>query len=362
MVALLAGAISATAFALLAPTTLSSRAATVVAPLRGGANDVAAADVQVSIARLNSDVRSAGRDVGLKIAAGLAAVAAGLLAWARHEQARADARRSDKAEERADRAHFNRRFADAVGFVGSASPAIQLGGLYAIEQLTLDSETHVQPCIDVLCAFVRQAEKEVVRDINTGSDVESISPMAQAALSIIARNTWRRHATDGQRPEINLAGACLTRARLERADLQSANLHRADLEGSNLRNANLTEADLTQATMVAADLQDAVANRASFVQAQMRDANCLRTSLDHARLTGADCTDVSFFNASCRGANLNGIGRIKTVYMSDLTGANLSGTDLSAANMFATKLDQVYWDSSTTWPDGFDPPPSALDD
>ena len=43
----------------------------------------------------------------------------------------------------------------------------------------------------------------------------------------------------------------------------------------------------------------------------------------------------------------------------DLTHANLSGTDLTDADLTDASLTDVFYDEDTTWPNGFDPPPSA---
>ena len=88
-------ALASTLLSLFAPTFFVEHTPLPTSPSRGGTDDVQAAAVQVDIARLEAEDRRSGRDVGLKIAAGLAALSAGLLAWARHEQSRRDTARND---------------------------------------------------------------------------------------------------------------------------------------------------------------------------------------------------------------------------------------------------------------------------
>jgi uncharacterized protein YjbI with pentapeptide repeats len=55
-------------------------------------------------------------------------------------------------------------------------------------------------------------------------------------------------------------------------------------------------------------------------------------------------------HAYLRGTDLSG---------AHLTGADLRGANLTLADLDGTDLDGVAHDETTTWPEGFDPPPSA---
>lgn len=98
----------------------------------------------------------------------------------------------------------------------------------------------------------------------------------------------------------------LAEADLVGSKLRDATLHQADLRGSDLRNADLRGACLVRANLEGADLRG-------------------------ARLTGA---------------SLNGAG---------LRGADLSGANLTAAVLTGADLAEARYDSTTTWPPGFDP-------
>jgi hypothetical protein len=360
-------ALASTILSLFTPSFFVQHTPLPTSPTRGGTSDIQAAAVQVDIARLEAEDRRSGRDVGLKIAAGLAALSAGLLAWARHEQSRRDTARNDSAEARSQDAHLNQRFADAVMLIANESSEVKLGGLFAMEQLTIDSRAHSQPGLDVICAFIRgMPEPEVRISVISGETGYAILPLTQAALTIVGRSAQRRTTEGTQqgtgRRFIDLSGANLAGAQLKGAMLGGANLRYANLYSADFTGANLEDADLTGADLHDANLTDAVADRASFVAAAMQGANCLRTSLNDAWLSGAKCDGASFFNAKCRGAHLDGIGKVKEFYMSDLTGANLTKTDVSECNFYAVTLDDVFYTSSTIWPTDFTPPESAPDD
>jgi uncharacterized protein YjbI with pentapeptide repeats len=50
---------------------------------------------------------------------------------------------------------LNERFATAAGQLGSERPAVRLAGVYAMAGLADDWEENRQPCVDVLCAYLR---------------------------------------------------------------------------------------------------------------------------------------------------------------------------------------------------------------
>lgn len=118
----------------------------------------------------------------------------------------------------------------------------------------------------------------------------------------------------------NLVGLRLAGADFARADLSGANLATSDLNRSNLARADLHEANLTEVSL-----------RGSYLGPER--------ILDAADRRGADLT----------GADLTG---------ADLTGADLSHANLEGATLTSARLADVYYDGDTTWPRGFDPPPS----
>jgi uncharacterized protein YjbI with pentapeptide repeats len=131
----------------------------------------------------------------------------------------------------------------------------------------------------------------------------------------------------------NLTGADLTRADLGWASLVGASLSKANLSGADLGGANLHEADL-----FTADLCEAGLFEADLREADLSGAELLRAYLSRADLRGADLSMAELFEADLRGANLEG---------ADLCGACLEGAAVSEAQLAQAKTLE-----GATLPDG----------
>jgi len=131
---------------------------------------------------------------------------------------------------------------------------------------------------------------------------------------------------EGWLAEGMLRGEYLWGVRLKAADLRSA-----DLEGANLGKADLAETNLAGASLGAANLWGADLTGANLVRARLKEAYLKKVDLGGANLEDAD---------------LGG---------ADLTGANLKDANLAGAN-----LDGSKYDADTVWPEGFTPPPEAI--
>ncbi|MFZ0323679.1 MAG: pentapeptide repeat-containing protein [Actinomycetes bacterium] len=145
----------------------------------------------------------------------------------------------------------------------------------------------------------------------------------------------------------NLAGANLASADLRRANLSAANLSAADLDAAVLIDANLTGASLTGASLSDVNLTDSRLGNAKLTDANLNDGD-----LRGADLTGADLGGVSVARANLirttqvrvRSGGVTGIPTalptpwvIVVGYLvgpaADLSGAALSGADLSGTTM-----------------------------
>ena len=123
---------------------------------------------------------------------------------------------------------------------------------------------------------------------------------------------------------------------LKRASLGGANLQSADLGDANLQEANLVNANLQGAFLADANLQEAFLGGANLQEAELRRANLQEASLFGANLQGAYLRDANLQEAYLRDANLQG------AYLRD---ANLQG---------------AKYNNATAWPEGFTPPPEAV--
>ena len=244
---------------------------------------------------------------------------------------------------------------------------LRLGGIYALEGVMNTSEQYHQPVLEALCAFVRRPSNTERSDGN--------GPLAadtQAALAVIGRRT-----TDWP-DSLDLGGAGIPRARLDKANLSGANLDKANLSGANLEaanlsGANLSGADLQKANLLGANLQDANLTSANLTSANMNvaslryaklmKADLISATLGEANLTSADLSDANLSDAYLYRANLSGANLsranlsgtdLKNVGLSDayLGEANLSGADLRGAHLIQAQLDRACGSTDTKLPKG----------
>ena len=140
----------------------------------------------------------------------------------------------------------------------------------------------------------------------------------------------------------NLAGADLTDAFLEDADLAFAYLRAANLSGADLRDAVLMYADLRYAYLNSADLTSANLGSADLWQAALIGAD-----LSDANLRRAELRLAFLGNADLSGADLSG---------ADLRSADLSGSDLSNVNYYNTTWTGAFYytNNEPTWDSGMD--------
>lgn len=172
--------------------------------------------------------------------------------------------------------------------------------------------------------------------------------------------------------EANLSNSTLLVAHLYKANLYRANLTKAKLLAANLYEANLQEANLSEADLSEADLQKVNLHRANLYKADLTGANLEGANLSKANLYGADLSEASVYKARLKMEGLekdnlpdnvakNAAGRnddkIKIVNLrkANLTEANLRGANLDKADLQETNLSKAEYDSTTKWPDNFDP-------
>lgn len=219
------------------------------------------------------------------------------------------------------------RFTKAVEQLGSEKMNVRLGGIYSLERISRDSPADVSVVFAVLSAFVRSNASKRQECVQDGPSED-----VQGALTVIGRrmpSTPEAQDPD-PRSRIDLGAACLPGIDWTGANLTNVFLSAADLTGSDLHDAELSDCQLANADMKTANLQNAELNHAVLIKAKLMEAN----------LTHASLRESALFDA-------------------DLTGAILVGADLTDALLKGAILRDIYYDRSTTWPEGFTPPPSA---
>ena len=172
--------------------------------------------------------------------------------------------------------------------------------------------------------WIAGRQDQLARDLETASEIqENVRFVRQVSIDNPAVKPFRG---------LNLHGAALSGL-----DLSCKNIDLgtgcADLRDADLSDADLSDAKLTGAKLVFANLTGA------FVAF----ANLTRANLGSADLAGALVVGADLTYAVLSGAELGG--------------ANLIGTDLTGARLDGTKLTGVCYTETTTWPDGFTPPP-----
>jgi hypothetical protein len=224
---------------------------------------------------------------------------------------------------------------------------VRLGGIYALERIAFDSDADRLPVFEVLAAFIREHSPVISMDAAAVPLEDQPDPPSDvvAAASVLRRRKWKRDDLVLDLRRSNLRRMDLRRMRLGGASLTDANLSRTYLRGADLRSAHLARANLTDADL-AADLTTTPPIRTRLTAADLTGA-----ILAEAKLGGADVRRAYLSGAVLTGAKLSD---------ADLSGADLSGADLTGATLLRTKLRRTVYDDETMWPEGFEPPSSAI--
>ncbi|GAA4200593.1 hypothetical protein GCM10022220_05270 [Actinocatenispora rupis] len=93
--------------------------------------------------------------IAMSVVAGVGAVIALTVAYRKQQLGEASEARAEATHHREEIKLFTERFGACVAQLGNDSPAVRLGGAYALAHLADDWESGRQTCIDVLCAQLR---------------------------------------------------------------------------------------------------------------------------------------------------------------------------------------------------------------
>jgi len=187
------------------------------------------------------------------------------------------------------------RFNKAIDHLGDDKTEVRLGGIYALARIAKDSPRDHWPIMEVLCGFVRNRSKI------SNATGETVGTDVQAVLGVLgdrcAEYESAEQYLDLRRIDLkgaDLRGAFLDRTRfdessLEGADLMRASLVGADFRGASLRKAHFRQAQLDKANFIGADLREA-----SLRESCLRNANVLGAKLENTTLIGADLTGLRY--------------------------------------------------------------------
>jgi uncharacterized protein YjbI with pentapeptide repeats len=235
------------------------------------------------------------------------------------------------------RGQLTERFTKAIEQLGSEKLAVRLGGIYALEQIALDSAELHWPVMEVLTAYLREHS-------HTGADVDPAAnlperrlPADHHAIATVIGRRRREQDPAGQRLDLHatmLPGVLWARAHLEGASLEGAHLQGASLEAARLQSADLSEArlegsNLREAHLEGASLDGAHLEDVMLVGARLEEAKLYHAHVERAHLQGASLEGTSLHGASLEGANLNSANlQGASLFEARLEGADLTGADL----------------------------------
>lgn len=245
------------------------------------------------------------------------------------------------------------RFTRAVDQLGSESLEIRLGGIYAMERIARESRVDHGPIIEIVTAWLRVHARQTPSD--------GITTDVQAALTALGRRRaeWDRDTLvldDVEVPGADLVGARLNRLQANRANLRRAHFMNASIQGATLSDCDLQTANFTGASMRGADLSGPKLKNAMFVASDLGEAQFIYADLSQAllintRVAGADFSYSLLSGAALREAvglnraafvdsNLKGVDlHASDLAEADLRGANLSDADLRGADLRGARLD-----------------------
>jgi len=215
------------------------------------------------------------------------------------------------------------RFTRAVDQLGNESKDVQLGGIYALQQISRSSPDERSAIYEILAAYVRFHSPWTQRHDPGSVNIDAIprlrehQPGVQAAMLVLGRRFAEPNAVP-----LGLMGADLRRLRLSDTYIPGgANLESVLFWRSSLINASLGKANLRGAKLGWTDL------RHSFLgDADLRDADLRRADMRRANLRGADLRDA------------------------DLRGSDLRETE----NLDRVNLRNAKANDQTKWPNTFD--------
>jgi uncharacterized protein YjbI with pentapeptide repeats len=277
------------------------------------------------------------------------------------------------------------RFTRAVEQLADEKLDIRLGGIYALERIARDSETHYEPVMEVLTAFLREHTRWNGESAAAASGSEPVADHAspskrlkvpelradfQAATTVLSRRD-RRHERPNYRlglrrvdlrrvdlrrallpPDADLGGADLSRADLSRANLEEANMEGANLARAILFVARLGGANLDGANLAGAQLEGAYLEGAHLEGANLEGTNLGSANLEEARLEKANLEGAHLFDAHLEGAELLGAhlqrANLEEAYLerADLSGADFTG----ALGLTQEQLAEAFLDANTKLP------------
>ena len=249
--------------------------------------------------------------------------------------------KSAKAHAKSAEAHVteNRQnlFNTAIKHLGDETESVRLGGIYALYELAKEDQ-YRKNVHEILCSHARSKtnEDDYKEQYKNGPSVE-----IQSLINLLIKS----ESDIFQGLHVNFEGVQLQGAKLWRARLQKANLTGAYLQGVNLREARLQGAGLEGAQL----------QRANLWKAKLQEAEIWGTQLQEACLTEAQLQEARLIEAQLQGADLRE-AQLQGAYLvraqlqgADLWKAQLQGANLTEAQLQGANLREVQLQGASLW-------------
>ncbi len=197
------------------------------------------------------------------------------------------------------------RFSRAVEQLGNESTEIQLGGIYALERISQESDRDYWSIMEILTGYIRHktgyirhksstegAVSELVLNFLKNSELApKIIMQVQAALTVVARRKYEfGHVFEPGR--IDLSNTNLRGAKLNDAKLQGAYLNHSILRDAILHDGQLQQAEIQSSCLNGAELQRADLSNSSLTGSRLHRATLTKANFQLADFRGADLREV----------------------------------------------------------------------
>lgn len=198
------------------------------------------------------------------------------------------------------------RFMRAIDQLGSDKLPVKLGGIYALERISKDSDRDYMSILEVLTSYVREFSP---RDDNKESERRPnhrLPAEIQAIMNVLGRRFFPKSTMSFSAggmirfDPLNLTNTDLRNADMENATLEGVDLAGADLSGANLCNARLNGANLQGCCLESANLQYAYLSEAHLGGAGLKGARLQGAYLTRATGVTQEQLKTAIMNKSTR--------------------------------------------------------------
>ena len=210
------------------------------------------------------------------------------------------------------------RFYKAVEQLGNIAPknqAVQIGGVFALERIAIDSPKDHWTIMEVLCSYIRMNspvagpyEKVVghanLHKKNKGGSSNTIFPdhVIQTIITVLGRrNTLRESVSE----RLDLRNTYLRGANFTGGDFSKTLFDGSHLEWSKFNHANLENTSFNDSHMEMASLRNTTMIKSSFIDSYMEGADLRNSNLSDSNLLYSHIQDSIVNNCNVKGAKFD---------------------------------------------------------